>query len=113
IEGVGYKPDLQSKERPKGHMSCGCSIDDVLLEFYFWKVLKIRSSNPNMAGVEEGMKDLMLSTRARAFFCAAFRNYSRLTFDDLCNAAKSGASHMTQLAKIQIDRLLTEVRGSG
>jgi len=39
--GVGFSKRIakssNSEDPPAGHMHCGCLIEDVLIEFYFWK----------------------------------------------------------------------------
>jgi hypothetical protein len=52
IEGVAFKKTLGGDCQP-GHMHCGCAIDDVLLEFIFWKTTSIRSTNPALENLEE------------------------------------------------------------
>ncbi|PPQ80933.1 hypothetical protein CVT26_014755 [Gymnopilus dilepis] len=97
VEGVAYQADLASKKPRDHHMHCGCAIDDVLLEYYFWKRWKIRSRNPEVSD-EEGMKDLIITPRHRAFIVQSFQLYTLLGIEDIyqwsSNPTKSYPLHV-------------------
>ncbi|KAH9480107.1 hypothetical protein JR316_0006704 [Psilocybe cubensis] len=90
VRGVPKKPvyryrveDAATPLRETGYMSCGCLIDDVLLEFYFWKTLTISSPLPSLQGLEEPMKGDVFEPRHRSFLIKVFKEQSLLTADDI------------------------------
>lgn len=113
VEGVGFKPDLSAETRKAEHMNCGCPIEDVLLEFFFWKMWTARSTNPAWKMIEEGMRGIIVSPRHRAFICQAFRFYTRLTLDDIYKWPSSGKSLKTYTALVLAYRVVEELQKTG
>ena len=87
VEGVAYRPKYGSKANPvkpeEGYMNCGCLIDDVLYDFFFWKTWSISSTRPNLAGRTETMKSDVLKPRVRSFIIKIFKEITLLTTHDL------------------------------
>jgi hypothetical protein len=87
VEGVGFQREFGSKSKPvkpkDGHLNCGCLMEDTLFEFFMWKTLKIRSSNPNLSQLSEGMNADVIPTRMRSFMREMFRKWAHLDIDNL------------------------------
>lgn len=67
-------------ERREGILDCGCSADDVLLDFYWWKMTVATSISTN---VEEGWGRERLKPRSRLFMKSEWEYISGLTVDDI------------------------------
>lgn len=87
VEGVAYLPVYGSFQLPAkpypGCMNCGCLIEDVLYDFYFWKTWTVVPRRPDLAGRSETMKCDVLRPRVRAFVIDMFKKFTKLTLDDL------------------------------
>lgn len=119
IHGVGHQPTHGTAENPAvpppGHMHCGCLIDDVLLDFFLWKTLKICSTNPKLEA-DEGMAQQVMAPRMRSFFVAVFRQFSGLTIDDLytgIGTTVDDLSYRTRLGLLQAQNFINLLRESG
>jgi hypothetical protein len=66
VKGVSYVKTISKKGNeipPKpGHMHCGCAIDDVLMEFMFWKTWTAMSMRPGFNHMES-LKDEVIPAR--------------------------------------------------
>jgi hypothetical protein len=67
-------------EERKGIMDCGCVEDDVILDFYWWKLGFARSVS---TGMKEGWKDQRLNPRARAFMVREWKSATALEVNDI------------------------------
>ncbi|KDR82239.1 hypothetical protein GALMADRAFT_207525 [Galerina marginata CBS 339.88] len=89
LTGMGYPKRLCSQSNgvfaPKpGHMHCGCGIDEVLLEFFFWKNLTAFSSNPKLSSISFSMGDReFIPPRLRSFWVNHFKATTGITINDL------------------------------
>ncbi|KDR72096.1 hypothetical protein GALMADRAFT_213535 [Galerina marginata CBS 339.88] len=89
LTGVGYPKRLCSPTNgvfpPKpGHMHCGCGIDEVLLEYFFWKNLTAFSSNPRLSSISRSMGDReFIPPRLRSFWVNHFKSTTGITINDL------------------------------
>lgn len=88
VEGVAYpgnynKTAQDSVKIPVGYMHCGCLIDDVLMDFFFWKTWTVKSTRKDLAGQVDTMKTDVLPPRIRAFVIEAFKSATMLEVDDL------------------------------
>lgn len=90
IQGVPKVPCYRDKGhvREEGYMDCGCLIDDVLMEFYFWKTLTITSPLETLIGIEEPMKGTIFWPRERAFLIQAWMAGTGLTVDDIYSSKR-------------------------
>jgi hypothetical protein len=89
VKGVSFTKTISRKgnvtEPKAGHLHCGCAVDDVLMEFFFWKTWTARSRRPDFQ-VEESLRDEVIPARLRTFFIQAFQRATCLTLDDLYSA---------------------------
>lgn len=86
--GVAYEKTLNSKKDDNRtakplHMHCGCLIDDVLLEFFFWKTVTARSTHPKLKSLAWNMGKAFTPTNIRAFWVSQFKTMTNLTLDDV------------------------------
>ncbi|KAH9480798.1 hypothetical protein JR316_0007398 [Psilocybe cubensis] len=90
IEGVPRAPMYQNRETPReeGFMDCGCLVDDVCMEFYFWKTLYITSPVAELAGIKEPLKSDAILPRHRSFMIQLWKNCTGLTVDDIYNSRR-------------------------
>ena len=86
-------------------LNCGCSEDEVLTDFFFWKTWTITSPT---TGITEGWKDQSFDPRMRAFVVTAFKKMTKLTVDDLYSE-DGGRAHQIRLLKVQMARLGDEL----
>lgn len=117
IHGVAYKGDYGNSKAPViprlNHMNCGCLISDVLLEFFLWKTIKIRSSNPRLPGVE-GLGNEILHPRKRAYMVQVFHQFTGLTVDDLyTNGSPMDDAYIAGLRVVQATRCVLELQKMG
>jgi hypothetical protein len=85
LRGIPYPRNVktaQGAEAAEGHLHCGCLIDVVLLDFFWWKTWVLHSTRPNLP-VSEGLQGETISPRVRAFFVQAFIEATGMTIDDL------------------------------
>lgn len=88
FQGVAYQKAIfrkKSDNRPpnKDHMHCGCFINDVLLEFLFWKTVSTQSTHHRQKETVHYMDDILTPCNIRAFWVSHFKTTTGLTLDDL------------------------------
>lgn len=88
-----------------GHMSCGCAIDVVLMDFFFWKTWTITSTRPDFK-VVESMQEDVLGARQHAFFVQAYKAGTGLSLDDLYGADYGTKEYFERLRKHQVEKLI-------
>ena len=66
-------------------MHCGCLIDNVLLDFFFWKTVFARSTNPSLRDLLWRMGKESTPSTIRAFWVSQFKSLTNLTVDDVYN----------------------------
>ena len=95
------KESLENDVEPS-YLSCGCSEEDVLIDFYFWKMWTITSPT---TGETEGWKDQYLDPRARAFVITAFTSATTLRLDDLYTELTNKRVNKQRLLGLQKTRI--------
>ncbi|KAJ2915827.1 hypothetical protein MD484_g4585, partial [Candolleomyces efflorescens] len=115
LVGVGHPKSIGSPNPPPNHMHCGCSIDDVLLDFIFFKTLRISSTNPNLAQFPQGMLAETVPARIRSFMIELFKTWTGLTVDDLYTHEETWASadHTAAVRTAQIQALIRSMAAKG
>ena len=109
VMGVAYKK-LQAGVPPEpGFFSCGCSEEDVLMDFYFWKTWEITSP---VTGITEGWLAHALDLRSRAFVTAGFRSLGLFTLDELYTGDRDPPTHLRHLREIILDNVQHDLYGS-
>ena len=113
VEGVAYRPSYGTKRDPvkpkEGYMNCGCLIDDVLYDFFFWKSWSVSSTRRDLAGRTETMKSDVFKPRVRSFIIQLFKDTTMLTTNDLYGRAKVSREYKEATWRIlSIRRLLQE-----
>ncbi|KAJ4484529.1 hypothetical protein C8R41DRAFT_725289, partial [Lentinula lateritia] len=83
LTGVPKAP-TKAKSRPAdppvGYMHCGCELDLVLLEFYYWKTGKIYSPTLNRW---ETWKNEQMNPRVRAFVYGDWEKKTGLRLENM------------------------------
>jgi hypothetical protein len=92
-------------------MHCGCAIDDVLMEFFFWKTWTAKSTRPGL-NVSESLKDEVVPARLRAFINQAFKKTMCLTLDDLYGEDYGTQQYEARIRLKQAARMLQIVNKS-
>ncbi|KAJ7755082.1 hypothetical protein DFH07DRAFT_773614 [Mycena maculata] len=82
VQGVPFQQGSIEENRAKGSLSCGCTIDEALLEFMFFKNATASSFNPRITHSETLQGDI-LHSRHRTFIAQAFGRATRIRVDDL------------------------------
>ena len=90
FHGVAYLKELNTEiktvpqliHKPL-HMHCGCLIEHVLFDFWFWKMSAARSSHPNLNQQLWNMGKESTPPTIRAFWVSQFKAMTNLTLDDL------------------------------
>jgi hypothetical protein len=112
VKGIGYMKKISKKnntvEPEDGHMHCGCAIEDVLMEFLFWKTWTATSTRSNFR-VSEGMRDELVPARLRAFINQAFKKMTFLTLEDLYSPEYGSLEYEARLRLKQAARVLRSV----
>lgn len=89
ITGVPWERDMNAKDRPKDHplivlptgaLHCGCSENDALWDFLWWKTGGIYSPTLNIA---EAWRTTRLEPRARGLMVEFIRKFTHMTLDDI------------------------------
>ncbi|KDR72068.1 hypothetical protein GALMADRAFT_213516 [Galerina marginata CBS 339.88] len=111
VEGVGYPAAYGSLQDPvvppDGFMNCGCLIEDVLYDFYFWKTWTATGRRPDLANRSESLKYDILPPRIRAFVVDMFKKFTRLTLNDLYGCyGMSRTAREDTLAMVSAKRLI-------
>ena len=96
VEGVAfqgtYNTSTESGVTPDpGFMHCGCTIEDVLIDFFIFKTVKAKARAPRLRGWKEGLKADGFSPRQRAFVVDLFKSWTMLDVDDLFGRLERGA----------------------
>ena len=109
VMGVAFQK-LQSGVPPEaGFFSCGCSEEDVLMDFYFWKKWSITSP---VTGVTEGWLANGLDPRDRAFVTEGIRSLGLFTLDEMYSADRDPEEQLQHLREIIVDRVQHDLYGS-
>ena len=104
-----YKQSSQFRDPRlrEGFLHCGCSIDEVLMDFYFWKTWKI-SGIVDGKEVTESMAEQRLTPRMRAFVVKAFEEATCLTIDDLYSGKLPPWRYQEKMYHTQLERILAK-----
>ncbi|KAJ7773685.1 hypothetical protein DFH07DRAFT_952732 [Mycena maculata] len=82
VQGVPFQKASIEENGAKGSLSCGCTIDEALLEFMFFKTATASSFNPRITHSETLQGDI-LHSRHRTFIAQAFGRATGIRVDDL------------------------------
>ncbi|KAJ7085665.1 hypothetical protein B0H15DRAFT_950799 [Mycena belliarum] len=103
IIGVPFTASSIEVNALKGALSCGCNINEVLLDFILYKVGRAKSSNPAIPLLANLYKE-PVETRHRTYMVQAFTAATGLTVDDIYTNGLiefgSRAYLITRIAKI-------------
>lgn len=86
--GVGFTrklaTDLKTVVKPEpGHMNCGCSIEEVLIEYNCWKLTNLYSTNPALNDHRFNLRDDdNITPLFRAYMVQVMRDTSAMEFSD-------------------------------
>ncbi|PPR07749.1 hypothetical protein CVT26_014829 [Gymnopilus dilepis] len=101
VEGVGFKATYnKSKDdgvRPPELMHCGCTIEDMLIDFFLFKTVKAAARAPSLRGWTEGMKADGFSPRQRAFVVDMFKFWTQLDAEDLYSVSRERSAELKEL----------------
>ncbi|KAF8869957.1 hypothetical protein BD779DRAFT_1479300 [Infundibulicybe gibba] len=107
VKGPAYEKDYDADPQP-GHMHCGCSINVVLMEFYFWKTWTITSTHlDKKKRYKESMRDEVVPARLRGFFVQAYMEATCLTLGDLYELG--GETETTEYKKRLRERQMEKI----
>ena len=86
--GVGHPKVLSTPKKrdvklEPGHMNCGCSIEDVLLEFFFWKTFIVMSSNPQIQTQFRVLDHNIIYPDMRRIWVQHWKQSTALTVEDI------------------------------
>ncbi|KDR65895.1 hypothetical protein GALMADRAFT_217290 [Galerina marginata CBS 339.88] len=113
LGGVSFRPSgfgLSDKPMIDDHMQCGCSIEDVLLEFFLFKTRRARSKNPMYRNHLHGMGRTVITPRIRAFICQGFRDDTGLTIQDIYDQEPIKEGIQDRLDVLKAIKLLARVQ---
>ncbi|KAG6810085.1 hypothetical protein H0H92_013381 [Tricholoma furcatifolium] len=96
-----WKKTSNTRKPAEGYLRCGCSEEDALLDFAFWKTWILESK-----GITEGLGEGVLSPRHRAFVLKNFRDYTGLKADDMYRGDLSDEEFERNQIKKQIGFLI-------
>jgi hypothetical protein len=101
------KKDANSPEHRKrledGFLHCGCPMDAVLWDFFFWKSLTLTATINDKEVTEHVSR---WTPRDRAFILKIFEQYTFLKVNDLYTRNRSPEEHKERMALIQAQRAL-------
>lgn len=112
VYGIPYAPIKAGSVPPHGAMHCGCPIDDVLQDFYFWKTWTAQSRRPDYHSCEEGMAATVLNPCCRTFVIQAYHKMTGLTLDDIYSVNHNSTEHHHHLVLTQTARLISKLNGT-
>ncbi|PPQ69413.1 hypothetical protein CVT26_002451 [Gymnopilus dilepis] len=113
VEGAAIQPGEAGTHGRGDTMNCGCLVDDVLFDYFFWKTWTARPTKPSNQIFEETMRGIIIAPRLRTFICQAFCRFTRLSVADVYQWSKSGTNFMIYSAVMQIQRLVKELGEAG
>jgi hypothetical protein len=90
------------RTRRKGILDCGCTEDDVLLDFYWWKEMTVTSVS---TGAEETWKHQRLDPRARLFMKHEWEYISGITVNDIYKRNMKHSEFEVHRCTVQIKAL--------
>ncbi|KAF9545791.1 hypothetical protein CPC08DRAFT_385521 [Agrocybe pediades] len=101
--------------REPGHLHCGCSEEDVLFEFFFWKTWKVFSSNNTIHGVFYFTDRDFLDPRTRGFVVANFKAATGLQLDDIYDMKNDfeSAEYNKRIAALKAKAALRQLQHYG
>lgn len=108
VTGIAYNRRIAERGQPAipmpaGILHCGCSEEDSLLDFWWFKTGEITSP---FNGVKEGWVTQYLEPRIRSFLAVMFQGMTGLTINDLYLRDENGQDRRTETRlKLQISRL--------
>ncbi|KAJ3495181.1 hypothetical protein NMY22_g19971 [Coprinellus aureogranulatus] len=92
IEGSAFAKEISTKNKKAvaqpGHAHCGCSIEHILFDFYWWKTLKIKTTRPapktNLSSPiqPEHVYD-NIPRRVRSMMVELFKTFGHLDLNEL------------------------------
>lgn len=116
LHGTGFagrsvKESENVRPAEAGHLHCGCSIQEVALEFFLWKTTRAQSSNPNLANRTFEMEELQkLKPSTRAFWNKLLRDYTGLQTEDFISSDYGSTTYATRIALIQLHAQIERLR---
>ncbi|KAF9471928.1 hypothetical protein BDN70DRAFT_938572 [Pholiota conissans] len=114
VYGVAHKSTIGAKKGTstppeEGFMHCGCQINEVLLDFYFWKTWTAKSYNEAYSSIAEALGSDYFNPRIRTFVVQAFLRESFLTLNDLYAPDFATENFQLRLRSIQAERIVARL----
>lgn len=118
LTGVGHPKAYSGNRdgqtaRQAGHMTCGCSIDDVLIEFYIWKTFHTTSSNTKIVTPFYMNDEDLIAPKIRRFWVQHWKKTTGLTLDDIYGRDSGYPECLPQLRARSIMRQVEELEKVG
>ncbi|KAG6810510.1 hypothetical protein H0H92_011537 [Tricholoma furcatifolium] len=99
IKADGVEPE-------PGYMHCGCSEENALFDFHFWKTWQLSGTLEDGTFIQESLRDQLLKPRLRAFVVQQFKQWTGLSIDDMYQNNMSKKEHKIKMYTKQINYLM-------
>ena len=102
FQGASAKKSADVLPPRPNHLNCGCPLEEVALEYFFWKTIRVRSSNPAVVTdfARSGLDKLKPSVRA--FWNKSIRDYTGLNTNDFLSPNYGSPLYSARIALIQL-----------
>ncbi|KAG6824603.1 hypothetical protein H0H92_006369 [Tricholoma furcatifolium] len=90
-------------EPEPGFFHCGCTEENALFDFFFWKTWELSAQEDDSTVIRESLRDQMLTPRLRAFFVQEFKTWTGISVDDLYQNKMSKKEYRIKLYEKQIN----------
>ncbi|KAG6823923.1 hypothetical protein H0H92_008596, partial [Tricholoma furcatifolium] len=90
-------------EPEPGFFHCGCTEENALFDFFFWKTWELSAQEDDGTVIRESLRDQMLTPRLRAFFIQAFKTWTGISVDDLYQGKMSNKEYRIKLYEKQMN----------
>lgn len=112
VTGVPMPPTKGSRKKnpispPEGYLHCGCQLDMVLLDFYYWKSGTITS--PNAGNLTEPWFECM-HPRTRGLVYGEWSKKTGLVLDDLWTLRKNPRTNSFDVRVTEAEILRSQIR---
>ncbi|KAG6807138.1 hypothetical protein H0H92_008650 [Tricholoma furcatifolium] len=90
-------------EPEPGFLHCGCTEENALFDFFFWKTWQLSGQEDDGTVITESLRDQMLTPRLRAFFVQEFKAWTGILVDDLYQNKMSKKQYRIKLYEKQVN----------
>ncbi|KAG6823601.1 hypothetical protein H0H92_009694 [Tricholoma furcatifolium] len=96
-------------EPEPGFCHCGCTEENALFDFFFWKTWELSAQEDDGTVIRESLRDQVLTPRLRAFFIQAFKTWTGISVDDIYQGKMSKKEYRIKLYEKQMNYFIKQL----